>query len=60
MVTGANTGIGRIAALELAKRGAHVVITCRSLEKGAPVAEALQKESGNDKVECLALELSSL
>ncbi|MCA9916209.1 MAG: SDR family NAD(P)-dependent oxidoreductase, partial [Anaerolineae bacterium] len=30
LVTGANTGIGRITARELALQGAHVFLACRS------------------------------
>lgn len=33
LVTGANTGIGRVTALELAKRGARVIVGVRSLAK---------------------------
>lgn len=33
LVTGANTGIGRVTALELAKRGARVIVGVRSTDK---------------------------
>lgn len=33
IVTGANTGIGREVALELAKRDAKVIMACRDMKK---------------------------
>ena len=47
IVTGANSGIGRIAALELSKRGALVIMVCRNPQRGEEAKEALQKESGH-------------
>lgn len=58
VVTGANTGIGRVTALELARKGAHVMVACRSRDKAMPVVEAIIAETGNPKVEFLALDLS--
>lgn len=60
LVTGANTGIGRITAQELARRGAHVFVAARTIQKAQPVVDAIKAETGNDEVEAFALELSSL
>ena len=58
VVTGANTGIGRITAIELAKRGAHVVITARNESKAKPVLDEISRAGGRS--EFIPLELSSL
>ncbi|MAE93072.1 MAG: SDR family oxidoreductase [Deltaproteobacteria bacterium] len=57
VVTGANSGIGRVTAHELAARGMRLFITCRSRAKGEPVVEEIVERSGNPEVECLAMEL---
>ena len=59
LITGANTGIGRATALEMAKRGAHVFVAARSEEKGREATEAIKRESGKSDVEFLKLDLSS-
>jgi retinol dehydrogenase 12 len=60
LITGANTGIGRATALELARRGAHVFVACRSEQKGREATVAIQRDSGNSSVEFLELDLASL
>lgn len=60
VITGANSGIGRITARELARRGAHVILACRSAEKTQPVIDEIKRETGNDKVEFVALDLADL
>ncbi len=60
LVTGANTGIGRVTALELARAGAHVILACRSAERTAPVVDAIRREVGADRVEAVSLDLGSL
>lgn len=57
LVTGANTGIGRVTARELALRGAQVFIACRSTERAQPVLDEIRASRGDAKVEALALDL---
>jgi retinol dehydrogenase-12 len=60
VVTGANTGIGKITARELARRGAHVIIACRSRAKAEPVIAEIKSETGNANIELVELDLSDL
>src|SRR4051812_21669976 len=60
IVTGANTGIGKITARELARGGAQVLLACRSEAKTAAVIAELQREVPGAKLEYLHLDLSDL
>lgn len=60
LVTGANTGIGRATTEDLARRGGRVILACRSAEKAVPVIEEIRAETGNDRLEHLALDLADL
>ena len=58
LVTGANSGLGKSVAIQLAKRGGHVIMACRS---GIPEAgEDVKRLSGSDNVEMLSVDLSDL
>jgi NAD(P)-dependent dehydrogenase (short-subunit alcohol dehydrogenase family) len=60
LITGANSGIGKVMALEIAKRGANVVMVCRSRESGEAVKSEIVRESGNESVELMLADLSSM
>ena len=61
IVTGGNTGIGYETAKELARKGARVIITVRSKEKGEATLLRLANELGNaDLISYLELDLGSL
>ncbi len=47
LITGANTGIGRVTAEVLAQRGGHVTLACRSEEKTRPALEAISGAGGD-------------
>ena len=55
IVTGANSGLGKVTAAELAAKGAHVVLACRSLEKAQAAADSMRGST-----EVRALDLSDL
>ena len=59
VITGVNRGIGLATALALAERGAHVVVTCRSLAKCQPVVDQIA-ESGKGSARGAVLDLTSL
>ena len=60
VVTGANTGIGRATAEELARRGASVYMTARSREKGEAAAASIKAAAASDSVFFLPLDLADL
>src|SRR5690606_25490806 len=57
IITGAAAGIGRALALELARRGAHVVVSARTDAAAAPVLDEITRAGG--KAESLPMDVAS-
>jgi NAD(P)-dependent dehydrogenase (short-subunit alcohol dehydrogenase family) len=58
IITGANSGLGFALAVEMARRGAHVIMAGRSRIPEA--GEKVKKKSGSGKVEMRYLDLSNI
>lgn len=59
LVTGANGSMGRVISTELARRGATVVLVCRTPEQGDSLKREIVHATGNSSVESLSADLSS-
>lgn len=59
LITGANSGIGFVTAVELAKMGARVLMVCRDGERGAHARAAVAKAASGAAPELLLADISS-
>ena len=59
IITGANSGIGKAAAIQIAQEGYRVIMACRNKELGEAALKDVQVESGSDAVELLIVDMSS-
>lgn len=60
VLTGATSGIGQLAAIELARRGAHLVLTARDKTKAAATRERIHAAAPDARVDVHYADFSSL
>jgi short-subunit dehydrogenase involved in D-alanine esterification of teichoic acids len=62
VVTGANTGLGKHTALQIAKAGGDVVLACRNMDKASQTSQELRKQLGRHagSIYTMKLDLSKL
>ena len=58
LVTGANSGLGRAAAIELARRGGNMILACRPGH--TETCDEIRRLSGSEAVELIEVDLSDL
>lgn len=59
VITGGNAGIGKATAIELAKKGAEVLITARSENKAKAAVSEIRSCTGNEAVSYVLVDLGS-
>ncbi|MFP5229101.1 MAG: oxidoreductase [Acidobacteriota bacterium] len=60
LITGGNSGIGFHTALELARRGAEIILPARTPEKAGAAVEAIRQEVSNARILPEVLDLADL
>ncbi|XP_064206121.1 dehydrogenase/reductase SDR family member 13-like [Anguilla rostrata] len=60
IITGGNTGIGKATAVDLARRGARVILACRNQQRAEAAVSDIKRESRNAEVVYMQLDLGSL
>ncbi|XP_033735845.1 retinol dehydrogenase 14-like [Pecten maximus] len=60
LITGANCGLGKATALELAKRDAKVILACRDLVKAKQAIDDIRQRTSKGELQIAKLDLSSM
>ncbi|QNO13967.1 SDR family oxidoreductase [Alkalicella caledoniensis] len=60
LITGANSGVGKATATELARMGATIIMACRNKERGEEALKEVRERSNSKKVELMLCDLASL
>ncbi|MCK4824829.1 SDR family NAD(P)-dependent oxidoreductase [bacterium] len=58
MITGANSGIGKSAAIQIVQQGYHTIMACRNQKKGEVALREVKETSGSSTVELMIVDMS--
>ncbi|MFX1394294.1 MAG: SDR family oxidoreductase [Promethearchaeota archaeon] len=58
MITGANSGIGKETAIQLANMGATIIMVCRNKERGEAALKDIKEKTNSNKIDLLFADLA--
>ncbi|MCP4612410.1 MAG: SDR family NAD(P)-dependent oxidoreductase [Planctomycetes bacterium] len=58
LITGANSGIGKASAIQIAEKGYRVIIACRNRARGEVALQEIKEKSGSDSIELMIVDMS--
>jgi NAD(P)-dependent dehydrogenase (short-subunit alcohol dehydrogenase family) len=58
MITGANSGIGKAAATQIAQQGYHTILACRNPERGKTALQEIEGVSQNASLDLMLVDMS--
>lgn len=59
VITGANSGIGKVATERFAKEGYRIIMACRSIDRAVPVRDEIVRRTGAATIDLMELDTSS-
>jgi NAD(P)-dependent dehydrogenase (short-subunit alcohol dehydrogenase family) len=59
MITGANSGIGKAAAIQLAQQGHHIILACRNPQRGEAALREVKAQANSGTAELRIVDMSS-
>ncbi|HEY4431826.1 MAG TPA: SDR family oxidoreductase [Paenibacillus sp.] len=60
LITGANSGMGLATTVELARKGAKVIMVCRNRQRGEEALASAKQKSHSEDIELMLCDLASL
>lgn len=59
IITGANSGIGKAATVQIVQQGYHVIMACRDRTRGEAALQEVQQATGSNSAQLMIVDMSS-